>query len=469
MDRLTMTDELEAIDDATIIKRKIDHTLARFSAAHDELEAEEAKKRERRERLASRPAALLEQTRTALQRVVTTNDAEPAEAAAAEQSSPQTRLQEKKERKTRQTAKAGRIAAAVVAALVFLSIGSAWGAQTWFDAKFNNVASLDEDSADIQDAAGQTGDENFLMVGSDSRDGAAAEDGVGDTEGTPGARSDTVMIAHVPADRQRVVMVSFPRDLEINRPECKRWDPATSSYTEETSPAKKIAKLNTAYAVGGPQCVTKVIQQITGMKMNHFVGIDFNGFKSMVDAVQGVTVYNEKPVDDTTLGMVIPQAGEVRISGDQALNYVRARHVKGDPTSDYGRIKRQQAFLGALLKTVMSKDVILDTGKLSGFIDAFAKATFGENLGIKQMMTLAKSMRGMDSSKVKFLTVPTTEEANNRGNEVLLQSKSKAVFDALINNTPLEEKAPVPPPNSEGSTPTSSAKSGSPKKSSSSG
>ncbi|WP_422108460.1 LCP family protein, partial [Amycolatopsis lurida] len=468
MDRLTMTDELEAIDDATITKRKIDHTLARFSAAHDELEAEEAKKRERRERLAARPAALLEQTRTALQRVVTTTDSAPTEAA--EESAPQTRLQEKKERKTRQTAKAGRIAAAVVAALVFLSIGSAWGAQTWFDAKFNTVASLDEDSSDIQDAAGQTGDENFLMVGSDSRDGAAAEDGVGDADGTPGARSDTVMIAHVPADRQRVVMVSFPRDLEISRPECKRWDPATSSYSEETSPAQKIAKLNTAYAVGGPQCVTKVIQQITGMKMNHFVGIDFNGFKSMVDAVQGVTVYNEKPVDDTTLGMIIPQAGEVRISGDQALNYVRARHVKGDPTSDYGRIKRQQAFLGALLKTVMSKEVILDTGKLSGFIDAFAKATFGENLGIKQMMTLAKSMRGMGSDKVKFLTVPTTEEANKRGNEVLVQSRAKAVFDALINNTPLEEKAPAPPAAGDTpSTPTSSAKSGGAKKSSSSG
>ncbi|OXM40933.1 LytR family transcriptional regulator [Amycolatopsis alba DSM 44262] len=467
MDRLTMTDELEAIDDATITKRKIDHTLARFSAAHDELEAEEAKKRERRERLASRPAALLEQTRTALQRVVTTTDSEPAEAA--EQSSPQTRLQEKKERKTRQSAKAGRITAAVAAALVFLSIGSAWGAQTWFDAKFNTVASLDEDSADIQDAAGQTGDENFLMVGSDSRDGASAEDGVGDAESNPGARSDTVMIAHVPADRQRVVMVSFPRDLEISRPECKRWDPATSSYTDKTSPAQKITKLNTAYAVGGPQCVTKVIQQITGMKMNHFVGIDFNGFKSMVDAVQGVTVYNEKPIDDDTLGMVIPQAGEVRISGDQALNYVRARHVKGDPTSDYGRIKRQQAFLGALLKTVMSKDVILDTGKLSGFIDAFAKATFGENLGIKQMMTLAKSMNGMGSDKVKFLTVPTTEEANKRGNEVLLQSKSKTLFQALINNTPLEEKAPAPPAgNTEGAS-SGSAKSGDPKKSGSSG
>lgn len=464
MDRLTMTDELEAIDEATITKRKIDHTLARFSAAHDELEAEEAKKRERRERLASRPAALIEQTRTALQRVVTNAEHEPPEQA------PQTRLQEKKERRTKQAAKFGRISAIVVAALVFLSTGTVWGAQTWFDAKFNTVAALDENSADIQDAAGQTGDENFLMVGSDTRDGAAAEDGVGDTNGTPGARSDSVMIAHVPADRQRVVVVSFPRDLEIDRPECPRWDPATSSYSEDKAPAQKKAKLNTAYAVGGPQCVTKVIQQVSGMRMNHFVGIDFNGFKAMVDAVQGVTVHTDTPINDGVLGMIIPQAGDVRITGDQALNFVRARHVKGDPTSDYGRIKRQQAFIGALLKTVLSKDVILDTGKLSRFIDAFAKATFGENLGINQMMTLAKSMRGMDAGKVKFETIPTTGESNGRGNEVLVQSRSKAMFEALINNTPLpDEKAPEAPVSSSASAPTSSSKGSNSKKSTSSG
>ncbi len=460
-----MTDELEAIDEATINKRKIDHTLARFSAAHDELEAEEAKKRERRERLASRPAALIEQTRTALQRVVTHTEAE----AAAEQA-PQTRLQEKKERKTKQSAKAGRISVIVLTVLVFLSTGAAWGAQTWLDMKFNHVAGLDENSADIQDAEGQRGDENFLMVGSDTRDGAAAEDGVGDASETPGARSDSVMIAHVPADRQRVVVVSFPRDLEVNRPDCNRWDPATQAYSDDVAPAQKNAKLNTAYAVGGPQCVTKVIQQISGVKMNHFVGIDFNGFKAMVDAVQGVTVHVDTPINDNVLGMIIPEPGDVRISGDQALNFVRARHVKGDVTSDYGRIKRQQAFIGGLLKTVMSKDVMLDTGKLTGFIDAFAKATFGDNLGINQMMTLAKSMRGMDSGKVQFQTIPTTGESNGRGNEVVVQSRSKALFEALINNTPLPDpNAPVAPPTSTSAAPKTKAKNSDSRKSSSSG
>ena len=443
LDPLTMTDEMEAIDDATLNRRKIDHTLARFSAAHDEMNAEEARRRERRSALS--PASLLESTRTALQRVVTTGpepepEVEPAEKAV------QTRLQEKKQRHNERAVRVGRIIAAVLAALVFLGIGGAWGAQTYFDAKFTQVSALDENSGDIQDAEAQANDENFLMVGSDTRDGATDEEGVGTADSTPGARSDTVMVAHVPADRQRVVVTSFPRDLEIDRPECQRWDPAKSENTDEKVPGQKVAKLNTAYAVGGPLCVTKVIQQITGLRINHFVGIDFNGFKEMVDAVHGVTIHNDIPIDDSILGKVLLETGDVTISGDQALNFVRARHVKGDPTSDYGRIKRQQEFIGALLKKVMSSDVVLDPGKLSDFITAFAKATFGDNLGVKQMMTLAQSMKGLDPTKINFLTVPTTGEANSRGNEVLVKSRTKALFDAVRNNTPLPDpNAPLAP------------------------
>ncbi|GHG36198.1 MULTISPECIES: LCP family protein [Amycolatopsis] len=452
-----MTDEMEAIDEATQYRRKIDHTLARFSAAHDEMEAEEAKRRERRERLS--PASLIESTRTALQRVVTTGPSAEEEAA---QQAEESRLQAKKQR----TALAGRIAAAVVAGLIFLGIGGAWGAQTYFDAKFTQVSALDENSADIQDAEAQANDENFLMVGSDTRDGATAEEGVGTADSTPGARSDTVMVAHIPADRKRVVVTSFPRDLEVNRPDCQKWDPAQNKTTDEIYKGAKFAKLNTAYAVGGPACVTKVIQQITGLRINHFVGIDFNGFKEMVDAVHGVTINNEIPIDDSILGKVLLQTGEVTISGDQALNFVRARHVKGDPTSDYGRIKRQQEFIGALLKKVMSSDVVLDPGKLSDFINAFAKATFGDNLGVKQMMTLAQSMKGLDPSKITFLTVPTVGMANNRGNEVLVVSKTKALFDALRNNTPLPDaNAPVPVSEQAPPTSTSKAKPGSSSKS----
>lgn len=436
-----MTDEMEPIDDSTMVRRKIDNTLARFSAAHDQLEAEEAKRKQRLEKLTARPAQLFEQTRTRLQRVVAPKADAKAEAtqlvASPEEAAPQTRLQEKKQRHNERTVLIGRIAVIVLAVLVFLGTGAAWGTKTWFNSKFTQIAALDENSADIQDASAQLGDENFLIAGSDTRAGSTAEENVGSADDVEGARSDTVMLAHIPADRKRAVVISFPRDLEISRPACERFDSATNDYTSEIVPAATKVKLNTAYAVGGPRCLTKWVQQLTGMKINHFVGIDFSGFKDMVDAVQGVTVHVDAPIKDTVLGMVISQTGDVTISGDQALSFVRARHVIGDPTSDYGRIKRQQEFISALMTKVMSHGVLTNPAQLSDFVTAFAKATFGDNIGVDQMLTLAQSMKGLDPSKVNFMTVPTTGEANSRGNEVLLESKSKAIFQALIDNTAL--------------------------------
>ncbi|MBN6035949.1 LCP family protein [Amycolatopsis sp. 195334CR] len=462
-DRLIMTDQMEPVDDATMYRRKIDNTLARFSAAHDEMAAEEAKRKERLTRFTAAPVKLIEQTRTRLQRVV-----HPSENAAKprphplghlnaeepeEEPAPQTRLQEKKQRNQERTAKAGRITAIVMACLMFVLSAAGWGMKTWFNSKFNQIAALDENSADIQDAAGQLGDENFLIAGSDTRAGAEAEEGVGTADSVGGARSDSLMIAHIPADRKRAIVVGFPRDLEVDRPDCKRWDSGTGQYLDEVVPGKKRAKLNEAYAIGGPQCTTKQIQQLTGMKINHFVGIDFHGFKDMINVVGGVPVHIEEPVIDEVLGVVVPQAGDQIITGDQALNFVRARKVKGDVTSDYGRIKRQQLVIGSLLKKTMSKEVLFDGGKLTGFINAFTAATFGDNIGVDQMLTLAQSMKGLNPDTVKFITVPTVGDANERGNEVLLQKQSKELFGALITNSPLpDEKPAAPPPASQGGT-----------------
>lgn len=466
-DRLTMTDQMEPVDEQTQYKRKIDNTLARFSAAHDELEAEEEERRARKAKLAAR----LDQTRTKLQAVVTstiggrgsavgnsntnsnTNDNEDpdahdagddvaahAEAGADDagesgKTSERTRLQEKKQRKNDRARLATRIAAVALAALVFLATGIAWGAKTWFESKFNQIAALDEGSSDI--LPGQIGDENFIILGSDTREGADTEENVGDADAVGGARSDTLMVAHIPEDRARAVVVSFPRDLEITRPECESWDPETGEYGDVV-PAQEATKINTAYAVGGPKCVTKVVQDITGMKINHFVGVDFHGFKDMVDAVDGVPVQIDEPVVDETLGDVVTETGLVELRGDQALSYVRARKVYSDPTfSDYGRMERQQKFLSALLTKTLSSEVLFDTDKLTGFVDAFAKATFGENIGVDQMLTLAQSMRGFDAGAVQFLTIPTVGESNERGNEVVLEEDSRALFDAIIDNTPL--------------------------------
>jgi LCP family protein required for cell wall assembly len=260
------------------------------------------------------------------------------------------------------------------------------------------------------------------------------------------------MIAHVPANRQRVVIVSFPRDLEVDRPECESFDPATAQYGA-VQPGEPKVKINTAYRVGGPKCVTKMVQQLTGLQINHFVGVEFDGFKAMVDAVDGVQVCVERPLKDAELGTIVKEAGtEVTLTGDQALNFVRARKVQGDPTSDYGRIQRQQRFLSALLRKAMSSQVLLDPGKLTDFVDAFTKSTFGDNVGVDQLILLGQSLQELEAGRVTFITVPTVGEANNRGNEVLRVNETKTLFEAIRQDKPLPGETPPP---SGGATPAS--------------
>jgi LCP family protein required for cell wall assembly len=450
-DAISMTTEMEAIGEDVQKRRGIDHTLARFSAVHDEIQAEERQRKAKRRKLTpwrredeemDELDVLVAGQTLAVQRPGAKPDPAPEALTEMLPEGPdgdgRTRLQEKKSRRLDRSKLAIRVAAATAAILVFVATGVAWGFKSWVDASSQQVDALDPNSKDIQDAAKQRGDENFLLVGSDTRAGAEAEDGVGSEKEIVGARSDTVMIAHIPADRERAVVVSFPRDLEVRRPACEGWDPKSGDYTGEQKPAAEQVKLNTAYQVGGPKCVTKLVQQLSGLMINHFVGIDFHGFKGMVDAVRGVQVCVERPLKDDILGTVVPVAGKnVTLTGDQALNFVRARHVQGDVTSDYGRIIRQQRFLSSLLRKAMSSEVLLDPGKLSDFVQAFSKSTFGDNIGVDQMVTLGQSLQGIQAGKVTFITVPTVGEANENGNEDLRADDNKSLFRAIREDTPL--------------------------------
>jgi LCP family protein required for cell wall assembly len=459
MDPISMTTEMEAISEGVQNIRRVDATLARFSAVHDELAEEERLKKEKRERLMpwlkgegeddAEPDVLpldqdqagdLDQELAELPTVLVEPPEPRREAAAGGGGT-------RKPPTNRRLVLGGRITAASIAVIMLVATGFVWGSKQWFDGQFNNVPSLDQNSSDIKDSAAQLGDENFLMVGSDTREGAAAEDGVGTAGGVPGARADTIMIAHIPKDRKRVVMVSFPRDLEVQIPDCDKYDSAASKYPGGKIAPAKNQKLNKVFQVGGPKCVTRVIQNLTGLSINHFVGIDFNGFKGMVNAVDGVEVCVERPMYDTELKTwIVEKPGQnVTLRDDAALNFVRARHVqdspaknaKGDPTSDYGRIKRQQRFLSSLLRKAMSSQVLLDVNKLTNFVGEFTKSTFGEGIDTDQLMTLGRSLQGVSTGKVTFITVPTVGIANERGNEVLRTKDNQNLFNAIIKELPL--------------------------------
>ncbi|MBU9763255.1 LytR family transcriptional regulator [Mycobacterium sp. TNTM28] len=353
---------------------------------------------------------------------------------------------------------AGRAAAAMLAVLALVLTGGAWQWQSSKNNSLNKVAALDLNSRDILDPNAQFGDENFLIIGTDSRFGENADMGAGDTEDAGGARSDTIMLVNIPANRERVVAVSFPRDLSITPMKCEPWNPETATYgplydeeTETYGPDEVYTetKLNSAFAFGGPKCLVKVIQKLSGLSINRFMAVDFSGFSKMVDALGGVEVCSTTPLEDYELGTVLPVAGRQMIDGHTALNYVRARQITTEYNGDYGRIKRQQLFLSSLLRSLISRDTFFSLNKLNNVVNMFISDSFVDNIKTKDLVDLGQSVQGVNAGRITFVTVPTVGYADEYGNEVPRSDDMRALFDAIINDDPLPgeknpDNTPVP-------------------------
>ncbi len=341
---------------------------------------------------------------------------------------------------------AARSIAALMAVLALVLTGGAWQWTTAKNNRLNNIAALDPNSRDIVDPNAQFGDENFLIVGADSRLGENAAVGAGSIDDAEGARSDTIMLVNIPADRKRVVVVSFPRDTAITPMNCEAWDARDGKYgpvydekTDSWSPDERYTdtKLNSAYSLGGPKCLVKVIQKISGLSINRFMAIDFAGFSKMVDALGGVEVCSTTPLEDNELGTVLPMAGRQTIDGHTALNYVRARQITTEYNGDYGRIKRQQMFLSSLLRSLISKDTFFSLSKLNNVVNMFINDSYVDNMDTKDLVNLGQSIQGVNAGRVTFITLPTTGITDEEGNEVPNDEAIRALFDAIINDDPL--------------------------------
>jgi len=350
------------------------------------------------------------------------------------------------------TVVAGRVAAALIAVSALALTGGAWQWQSSKNNMLNKVSALDLGSRDILDPNAQFGDENFLIVGVDSRFGENSDMGAGDTEDAGGSRSDTVMLVNIPANRKRVVAVSFPRDLAITPMQCKAWNPETGQYgplyDEETGTygpdeVYTETKLNSAYSVGGPKCLVKVIQKLSGLSVNRFMAVDFAGFSKMVDAIGGVEVCSTTPLEDYELGTVLPNAGRQIVDGHTALQYVRAGQVTTETNGDYGRIKRQQLFLSSLLRSLISKEVFFSLSKLNNVVNMFIEDSYVDNIKTNDLVDLGQSIQGVNAGRITFVTVPTVGYADEYGNETPRTDDMRTLFDAIINDDPLpEEKNP---------------------------
>ena len=234
---------------------------------------------------------------------------------------------------------------------------------------------------------------NILLLGSDTREGQGMRIG-GETPGL----SDTTILLHLSADRERAYGVSLPRDAMVERPSCVKEDGSTDPGG--------LSIFNSAYAVGGPACTQRTVEQLTGIRIDHFVVIDFAGFTNMVDALGGVPVCVPTEVNDTIGNIHLP-AGSYEMSGEQALDYVRLRHELSE-NGDIGRMKRQQAFLAAMANKAISAGTLTNPVRLYSFLDAATKSlTTDPGLAsLKELSDLAGQVRDIGVEDIAFLTVP---------------------------------------------------------------
>ncbi|WP_143027874.1 LCP family protein [Lentzea albidocapillata] len=444
MDPLCLTTEMEAIGDDVKKRREVDHTLARFSAVHDELLEQERQRKERRAKLmpwvkdGEEGDLVDEATQFAEPVVPEDEDGEKRPTGRTPQ-----------QRKLMRTARIGAIAAAAV---VFASTGVGWAAMQWADSRIPKIDALGGNTQAVQQAEKQLGDENFLLVGSDTRAGAKPGDNVGTQAQEGGARSDVIMLAHIPKDRKRMVIVSLPRDVRVDRPACRSYNPDTAQYAGPLAPEKGVMA-NSVYNDGGPECVANLMTQLTGLNINHFISIDFVGFREMSTAIGGVEICTPTKIVDEKLGVIIDKPGKHTLQGDQALQYVRARTVAGDGGTDFDRIKRQQQFLSSMLRGALSNEVLLSPSKLNNFINALTKSTVGDNIDVASLLELANSLQSLDAGRVSFVTMPHWTDDNKLINnpddniERLKDDDVKALFQTIIDGTPLpQEKVADPKP-----------------------
>jgi len=269
---------------------------------------------------------------------------------------------------------------------------------------------------------------NILVMGEDSRDCSGC-----DIDGLTGqgARSDTTILVHLSADKQHAYGISIPRDSMVDRPACK-------TNSGGSSPAASNQMWNAAFSIGGAACTISQVEYTTGVHIDHFVVVDFESFKGMVDAIGGVKVCLAQPVNDPLAQLNLP-AGEQTLSGSDALGFVRERHAIGDG-SDLGRVKRQQAFISSMVNAAMSAGTLANPVKLVRFLDAATKGlTVDPGLGnVNKLASLGYDFRNIGMSKIQFLTVPWEYDPSDP-NRVIWKPEAAAMWKALKYDRPLNK------------------------------
>jgi LCP family protein required for cell wall assembly len=267
---------------------------------------------------------------------------------------------------------------------------------------------------------------NYLLVGSDSREGLTPEQAaaIGTDNTDVGKRTDSIMIVHLGSGGSPAI-VSIPRDSYV----------AIAGHGTN--------KINASYAFGGAKLLTDTVQQLTGLRLDGYLEIGFGGFASMVDALGGVDICVPAAMKDDMAGLDV-QAGCQSMDGKVALAYVRARH--SDPRGDLGRAERQRQFLSAVIKKAATPGTVLVPGKYKGFADSMSKGlVVGDGTSLSDAVRILQAMRSIGNGDGVTTQLPVENPAyatKNAGSAVKLNDAAlKAMCTKLRNDEPLTAPA----------------------------
>ncbi|MCA1984436.1 LCP family protein [Nocardioides nematodiphilus] len=278
---------------------------------------------------------------------------------------------------------------------------------------------------------------NILVMGLDTRDCPGCH-----IDNEPGGDgSDTTILLHISADRQTVYGVSIPRDLLVKPTECT----ADHHYIAHGVDTGQVM-WNAAYTAGGPDCTAEQLEKNFGVYVDGYITINFGGFKGMVDAIGGVNMCIPFELSDPTYEKYTFEPGDsVHLNGTTALKYVRLRHVYGHGMdgSDTGRMKRQQAFISAMVNKVRSAGTLTEPYKLVGFANALTGSMTAspELASVSKLVDLARQLRHTDISNIRFVTIPSAAydvpQSDPRWGRVKLLPAAKKLWRHVTDDEPL--------------------------------
>ncbi|MFH8610707.1 LCP family protein [Streptomyces sp. NPDC018029] len=274
------------------------------------------------------------------------------------------------------------------------------------------------------------GSMNILLLGSDSRAGTHGRYG----SGVSGARADTAMVLHVDKTHEKASVVSIPRDTMVERPQCAQPHGGGAAGAQQ-------AMFNSSYQVGGPACTVKTVEKMSGLRMNHYLEVDFKGFRKLIDELGGVDITTHKAIKDHNSGLSLT-AGKHTLKGEEALALVRTRHGVGDG-SDLGRIQLQQAFIKALIHRADTVDPLSDPAKSYDLADTATKTISADSdlASADKLLGLAKELKGISPDRTDMVTMPVTYDARDAGRVLPLDKASHQVWNALRQDRPIPDSA----------------------------